>query len=107
MGKMFQYNPDPEIWDGYVEVEVPDYATRVSLRAEFAKLDGDTEKLTAKVRELAHGHVKGVALKHKASGVAVESLEYLEDYEEAEGVFSSVGLCVAKGPKLGNVLAMP
>ena len=107
MAKIFQYNPDPEIWDGFLEVEVPDYAARVSLRAEFSKLAGDNEKIMALARELAFSHTKGVSLKLKQTGHVVESLEFLDDYQEGEDVISAVGLCVAKGPKLGNVLAMP
>jgi len=106
MAKIFQYNPDPEVWDGFVEVEIPDYAARVSLRAEFANLTGDNEKLMAKAKELDLKHTKSVSLKLKQGGVKVENLEFLEDFQEGEDVYSQIGLAVAKGPKLGNVLGM-
>lgn len=105
MSKIISYNPDPEVWDGHVEIEVPDYAARVSHRTEFAKLTGDNVKLMDKARELALKYTKAVALTHKETGTVVDSLDYIDFYEECEDIYSAIGLCVAKGPKMGNVLA--
>ena len=107
MAKMFSYNPDPEIWDGSVEVEIPDHAKRVSYRTEFAKISEDHPKLLDRARELALEHTKSCSLTHKESGNAFESLDELDWFAESQDVFIAIGLAVAKGPKLGNVLERP
>lgn len=107
MSKEWKYNPDPKVWDGHVVIEVPAYEARASYRAELSKLSEDRHKLVDKAREISRKHVKGCSLVHKETGHVFDDFEDLDDYEISEETYCTLALCVAKGPRLGNVLKTP
>lgn len=128
MGRVFKLRPDIHqkdgdgdikkdvngkeiyVWDGYIEVEVPDLAGQTALKAESAKWQGkgekdfDVESSAKRMRELALDVTKGVNLTHIETGEAftdVEELTYLAEWNDI--ILYLYAVCI-NGPKLRNIL---
>src|SRR4030042_4318261 len=97
--KVFKYNIDTESFEGFAEIEVPNYQERISILKTMnfdIKTSGEIDTKTAidriaDIERLVSKHVKVIYVKSKQDDSEIRSIEDLGYYSEGSKLINTIG----------------
>jgi hypothetical protein len=105
---LYDYRPNPELFDGVISVEIPRYKERLDLvkKLNITQKDGEVSveqfDNISLVRDIVIDRIRKVELFIKGNGQQIGSMDDLEFFEEFNVILQEISALIFNGIKLGN-----